>query len=85
MKTICAYCLKTIIEGPPDKLSHGICDACEKLVVAAELMTEGRTAADMLLKSRSAALRRQGEALSVWVKYGKEIGLDKVPRTEVKP
>jgi len=30
MKTICAWCNKVILDGPGEKLSHGICEDCEK-------------------------------------------------------
>lgn len=83
MKTICAYCLKTIIDGSDGRISHGICSDCEKLVVAAELLKESRTLAEMPPKSSPAKLRYQRAAVMSWVKYGLEIGLDVVPRKEV--
>jgi len=28
MKVVCAWCGKTLKDGPPEPLSHGICEAC---------------------------------------------------------
>lgn len=30
MKVICAWCEKVLVNGPPDKVTHTICEKCKE-------------------------------------------------------
>ncbi len=43
MKLVCAWCKKIIKDGPPEPVSHGICDTCKDKVLTVLYFTEKKS------------------------------------------